>query len=60
MAPDGWPPKDHERAAAKMRDDAFVLVLRAWLLRKRAEDLVARAKGAPEQRPARRPLASGQ
>ena len=49
MRPVGWPPSDHERAAAKMRDAAFVVVLRAWLLRKRAERLLASAEDAARQ-----------
>ena len=37
MVPADWPPTRDERAAAKMRDAAFVLLLRAWLLQKRVE-----------------------
>jgi len=55
LAPAGWPPTDDERAAAKMREAAFVLMLRAWLLRKRVEDLTA-----GERRPTRRPPVSGE
>jgi hypothetical protein len=33
-----WPPTSEERAAAKMRDAAFLLLLRAWLLRERLTD----------------------
>jgi len=32
-----WPPSDEERAVAKMRDAAFIIALRAWLLRAHAE-----------------------
>ena len=37
MAPRNWPPTAEERAEAKMREATFLLVLRAWLLRKRTE-----------------------
>ena len=37
-----WPPTHEERVVAKMRDAAFVIALRAWLLA-RAERV---AKGA--------------
>jgi len=49
VAPDAWPPSAQERAAARMRDAAFVIVLRAWLLRKRAEELLANVEDAPKK-----------
>jgi len=56
VAPEHWPPTDRERAAARMRDAAFVVVLRAWLLRRRAERLVTEAESDPKRplRPASR------
>src|SRR5262249_25508494 len=36
---EGWPTTDEERAAAKMSEASFVLVLRAWLLRTRSLSL---------------------
>jgi hypothetical protein len=53
VIPGGWPPTDEQRAAAKMRDAAFVLVLRAWLLRKRAERVIAETKETPRETPRR-------
>ena len=41
VAAASWPPTDEERGAAKMRDGAFLLLLRARLLRKRAEGVDA-------------------
>jgi len=49
VAPESWPPTDEQRAAAKMREAAFLLVLRAWLLRKRAERLMAESEDAPRR-----------
>ncbi len=49
MVPDSWPPSAQERAAARMRDAAFVILLRAWLLRKRAEQLVADVEDTPKK-----------
>ena len=48
MLPDSWPPSAQERAAARMVDAAFVILLRAWLLRKRAEQLLADIEEAPK------------
>jgi len=51
MVPESWPPTDDQRAAAKMRDAAFLLVLRAWLLRKRAERLTAETEDTRRAQP---------
>jgi len=32
-----WPPTNEEGAVAKMRDAAFVIALREWLVRRHAE-----------------------
>ena len=45
----GWPPTAEERAAAKMRDAAFLVALRARVMRRRVERLLADdAKRTPQ------------
>jgi len=44
-----WPPPEEEQLVANRRDMTFAMLLRAWLLRHRAAQLLG-AKPAPPRR----------
>jgi hypothetical protein len=44
-----WPPTEEEQALAKKRDMTFAMLLRAWLLRRRAAQLLADTRRAVKE-----------